>query len=377
MKQRIAINTRLLLKDKLEGIGWFTYESLKRIVTEHPEVEFHFIFDRAWDDSFIFSDNVIPHKIFPPARHPFLMYAWYEQALPRLLKKINPDLFVSPDALTSLTAKVKKLTVIHDINFEHYPEQMPKLYAMMYKMVTPRIAKESDRIATVSYFSKKDIVEHYEVPEAKIDVVYNGANPRFHPLSETEKEKVRKAYAGGSEYFVFVGALNPRKNLQNMFKAFDRFKSSVDSDVKYLIVGEKMYWSKEIKSAYENMKHQKDVIFLGRLGPEELNQIVSSAVAITYASLFEGFGIPIVESFYAETPVITSKVSSMPEVAGDAALLVDPLNPQSIGDAMMKIYRDLDLRKRLVEKGRERKRKFTWEKTAENFWKSMQKTMNE
>ena len=147
---KIAVNTRLLLKNKLEGIGWFTYESFKRIVKNHPEHEFHFIFDRPWDEAFVFGDNVIPHKISPPARHPFIIFAWYEYSLPRMLKKINPDILVSPDAFNTLHSPVKKLTEIHDLNFEHHPGQMTLPNRKLYQYYTPRIAKTSDRIATVS-----------------------------------------------------------------------------------------------------------------------------------------------------------------------------------------------------------------------------------
>lgn len=372
---KIAVNTRLLLKNKLEGIGWFTYESFKRIVQVHPEHEFHFIFDRQWNDEFIFSDNIIPHKISPPARHPLLIYSWYEFALPKLLKTINPEILVSPDAFTSLRSKVKKLTVIHDINFEHYPDQMSTANFKLYKYYTPRIAKNSDRIATVSEFSKQDIINHYHISENKIDVVYNGSNSNFKPVSIEIKTKIKTAFTQGSDYFIFIGALNPRKNLARLFKAFDLFKSSHKSSIKFVIVGEKMYWSKDIKTAYENMTYKDDVIFTGRLEPEDLGNVLGSALAITYASIFEGFGIPIIEAFNAETPVITSNTSSMPEIAGDAALIIDPLSVQNIADAMKSVATDEKLRLKLIEKGRKRKNLFSWDKTADNVWMSIEKTI--
>jgi len=374
---KIAVNTRLLLKNKLEGIGWFTFESFKRIVRAHPEHEFHFIFDRPWSDEFIFGSNVIPHKISPPARHPFLIYGWYEYALPPLLKKINPALFVSPDAFTSLRAKTKKLTVIHDINFEHHPEQMSLLNTKLYKYYTPRIAKISDRIATVSNFSKRDIINHYKISENKIDVVYNGSNSSFMPVSKKEKEETKLQYSNGADYFIFVGALNPRKNLARLFYAFDKFKDSTNNNIKYIIVGEKMYWSKDIKDAFEKMRHKEDVVFTGRLEPEQLGKVLGSALAITYASIFEGFGIPIVEAFYAEVPVITSNITSMPEVAGDAAMLVDPFNINEIAEAMATLASDALLREELVKKGNVRKHLFSWENTANNVWKSIEKTINQ
>jgi glycosyltransferase involved in cell wall biosynthesis len=372
---KIAVNTRLLLKNKLEGIGWFTYESFKRIVQAHPEHEFHFIFDRQWNDEFIFSDNIVPHKISPPARHPLLIYSWYEFALPKLLKTINPEILVSPDAFTSLRSKVKKLTVIHDINFEHYPDQMSAANFKLYKYYTPRIAKNSDRIATVSEFSKQDIINHYHISENKIDVVYNGSNSNFKPVSIEIKTKIKTAFTQGSDYFIFIGALNPRKNLARLFKAFDLFKSSHKSSIKFVIVGEKMYWSKDIKTAYENMTYKDDVIFTGRLEPEDLGNVLGSALAITYASIFEGFGIPIIEAFNAETPVITSNTSSMPEIAGDAALIIDPLSVQNIADAMKSVATDEKLRLKLIEKGRKRKNLFSWDKTADNVWMSIEKTI--
>jgi len=372
---KIAVNTRLLLKNKLEGIGWFTYESFKRIVQVHPEHEFHFIFDRQWNDEFIFSDNIIPHKISPPARHPLLIYSWYEFALPKLLKTINPEILVSPDAFTSLRSKVKKLTVIHDINFEHYPDQMSTANFKLYKYYTPRIAKNSDRIATVSEFSKQDIINHYHISENKIDVVYNGSNSNFKPVSIEIKTKIKTAFTQGSDYFIFIGALNPRKNLARLFKAFDLFKSSHKSSIRFVIVGEKMYWSKDIKTAYENMTYKDDVIFTGRLEPEDLGNVLGSALAITYASIFEGFGIPIIEAFNAETPVITSNTSSMPEIAGDAALIIDPLSVQNIADAMKSVATDEKLRLKLIEKGRKRKNLFSWDKTADNVWMSIEKTI--
>ncbi len=373
---KIAVNTRLLLKNKLEGIGWFTYESFKRIVRNHPEHEFHFIFDRPWDNAFIFENNVVPHKITPPARHPFLIYLWYEFSLPQLIKKINPDLLVSPDAFNSLHCNVKQLTVIHDLNFEHHPGQMSVLNRKLYKYYTPRIAANSNRIATVSVFSKNDIVSHYGVNANKIDVVYNGANSRFKPLPEARQIEVRKKYTNGSNYLIFVGALNPRKNLARLFKAFDKFKKLTGSDIKYVVVGEKMYWSRDIQEAFEGMAFKNDVLFTGRLEPDELGKVLGSAIALTYVSIFEGFGIPIIEAFNAGTPVITANTSSMPEIAGDAALIIDPFDVAKMAEAMKTIVQDKNLRNRLVNKGYLRKNQFSWDKTANNLWQSIEKTLN-
>src|SRR3954467_10167424 len=131
--KRIAVNTRMLIKEKMEGIGYFTLETMSRITRDHPEVEFIFLFDRPYDPSFIFSKNIIPVSVFPPARHPFLWYLWYEQALPPVLKKYKPDLFIGTDGYVSLNSKTPALSVIHDINFEHYPHDVPLWNRLFYR----------------------------------------------------------------------------------------------------------------------------------------------------------------------------------------------------------------------------------------------------
>jgi glycosyltransferase involved in cell wall biosynthesis len=369
---RIAVNTRLLIKNKLEGIGWFTYESLKRMTVSHPEHEFFFIFDRKFDPDFIFSKNVTPVVIGPQARHPILFYIWFEYSIPLVLKKIGADVFISPDAYLSLRTKIPTLLVIHDLNFEHYPEMVPFLARKHYQYFTPKFAKSAKRIATVSNFSKSDIVKQYKINPDKIDVVYNGANEIFQPVVEKVKMKTKKQFAEGKEYFVFIGALNPRKNLVNLFKAFDIYKTMSKSHFKLLVVGEKMWWNKKIKGTFEKMKFQGDVVFTGRLSPETLKNVIGSAIALTYVSYFEGFGIPIIEAFKMEIPVITSSVTSMPEIAQDAALLVDPFNPNEIAEAMLRIASDEKLCELLIEKGKQRSQQFSWDKTAANLWKSLE-----
>ena len=372
---KIAVNTRLLLKDKLEGIGWVAYECLRRMVISHPEVEFHFIFDREPDPKFIFADNVKPVVLFPPARHPFLYIAFFEFAVARYLRKVKADLYLSPDGYLSLRSKVKQIAVFHDLNFEHFPQDFPKIHLWHYKKFFPKYARKADKIITVSEFSKKDICECYGINPNKIEVAYNGANEIFSPVSEVVKKEIRDRYTEGNPYFMFVGSLHPRKNLARLFTSFDLFKKRNNNDIKLLIVGSKRWWTEPIKNAYEAMTHKDDVIFAGRLSAEDLHLVTASALASVYVSYFEGFGIPIVEAFKCDTPVITSNVTSMPEVANDAALLIDPFNEESIADAMEKIL-DEEVRKDLIGKGRIRRQDFSWDKAAETWWKVLESQSN-
>lgn len=373
---KIAVNTRLLLPDKLEGIGWVAFETLKRITRAHPEHEFFFIFDRKWDEKFIFSDNVTPIAAGPQARHPFLYYIWFEWAIPRVLKKINADLFLSPDAYLSLKTKVPSIPVFHDLNFEHYPEDMPPLNGKYNRYYFPRFARKAEKIVTVSEFSKKDIMNLYDIPSEKIEVVYNGANEAFMPVADDIQEETRKLLTGGSPYFIFVGALHPRKNLARLFQAFDYFKEQHVSDIKLLIVGTKMFWTKDIQEAYDGMRHADEVIFSGRMSAEQLHLAVGSALAMIYVSYFEGFGIPIIEAYRCDTPVVTSNVTSMPEVAGDAAVLVDPFSVKSIAKGLETVALDPEKRAELIIKGRERQKIFTWDQSAKNLWKVIEEVLN-
>jgi glycosyltransferase involved in cell wall biosynthesis len=373
---KIAVNTRLLLKDKLEGIGWFTYESLKRLTQQHKEHEFIFIFDRPYHPDFVFGPNITPVVIGPPARHPFLYYIWFNHSVPKILKKHQVDLFVSPDGYLPLHSPVKTLAVFHDLNFEHYPMDLPKMERYYYRKYFPKFAKMATRIATVSEYSKKDIVKQYGIAEEKIDVLYNGANEKFIPLMPNIKKLIVEKYTGGNPYFIFIGALNPRKNLVNLLKAFDKFKIQDRSHIKLLIVGEKMFKTEAIFEAYENMNFKADVVFSGRLNSIELHRALASAIALTYVSYFEGFGIPIVEAFYTETPVITSNVTSMPEVAGDAAYLVDPFSVDEIAEGLSKMAYNTEFRDAYIAKGNVRKQLFRWQNTADQLWKSIEKTLN-
>jgi len=374
---KIAVNTRLLLKNKLEGIGWFIFESFSRMAKAHPEHTFYFLFDRPYEESFIFSDNVIPVVVPPPARHPLLHYWWFEHALPRALKKIQPDIFISPDTYNSLTSPFRNLMVIHDLNFVHHPEMMPRLPRKYYNYFTPRYARKADRILTVSQFTKQDIIRQYNIEPDKIDVVYNGANPLYTPISEEQQQLTRQKISRGRPYFIFVGALNPRKNIAGLFKAFDQYISETAMETCLVVVGEKMFWSRNIEKAFASMVHKNQVIFAGRLEPEKLKNVMGSALALTFVPFFEGFGIPIVEAFMAGIPVIASNITAMPEVAGEAALLVSPFQTKEIAEAMKMITFVPDLRKKLVEKGFQRSRMFSWDKTAEQFWEAIEKTMQQ
>lgn len=372
---KIAVNTRLLLKDRLEGIGQFTYETLRRITKLHPEHQFFFLFDRKYDESFLFSDNVTPVVAHPQARHPYLWYLFFEYGIPLEIRKIKADLFLSTDGWIPTKLDIPIVNVIHDLNFLHHPEFVPPVVRRYYDRFFPKFARNATRLATVSEYSRQDIIRSFGISSDKVDVVFSGNNPAYRPLLEEQQGEVRRKYTGGSAYFLFVGLIHKRKNLDNIFRAFDIFKDRGSDSTKLVVVGDKKWWAGEIEDTYLKMSHRDDVLLLGRQPLDVVCELTASAIAMVYTSLFEGFGLPIVDSFNAHVPIITSNVTAMPEIAGDAAILVDPNSPEQLAEAMCNLHQDKDLRSSLIEKEIVRKGLFTWDRTADLLWNTIEKVL--
>ena len=366
---RIGINTRFLLKGKMEGFGWYTYEICKRLVENHPEHEFVFFFDRPFDKSFIFGKNVTPVVLFPPARHPFLFPLFFDFAIPRALKKHKIDIFFSPDGYLSLFSKVPQVGTIHDINFEHYPKDLPLIARRYLRHFFPKFAKKAAHILTVSTYSKKDIVKTYSISPDKITAIWNGANPSFQPISENDKPEIRKHHSVGKPYFLFVGSLHPRKNLNRLMQAYELLlKDSPGTENDLLIVGTAL-WKEENVDTWVSKETLERIHFKGHVPLETLTKIVGAADVFVYVPYFEGFGIPLVEAMQSGVPVISGNLTSLPEVAGDAALFCDPLSVEDIADKLMLISQNTVLKTQLSQKGLERSKQFSWDKAAEEVWK--------
>lgn len=372
----IAVNVRFLLPDnQLEGIGRFTYETLRRMVASHPEHTFHFLFDRAYDPRYVFGPNVVPHVLFPPARHPFLFVAWFEGAIGAWLRRRRPDVLLSPDGFTTLATSVPRVTVIHDLAMEHFPLHASFLQRRYYQFFGPRFARASRRLLTVSEATRQDVIKTYGIEPERIKVIYNAADAHFRPLPEEVRPAVREQYSGGLPYFLFVGALHPRKNLVNLLKAFDAFKAQTGSTTQLLVVGRKAWNAGALLDAYQGMRHQADVRFTGRVADEELVRLYGAARACAYVPLLEGFGIPIVEAQQSGCPVLTSDRSSMPEVAGTGgALLANPFSVEELAAALVRLDTDAELRAGLVLRGLKNVNRFSWDESAARLWEAVEQT---
>ena len=364
---KIAINTRFLLSSKMEGFGWYTFEIVKRLIEKHPEDEFVLFFDRPYDPKFIFGDNVTPVVLNPPARHPILFVYWFEFAVYKALKKYKADVFLSPDGYLSLRSKVPQIAVIHDINFEHYPKDIPFIARIYLRFFFPLFAKKATQIITVSNYSKQDICSSYSINEDKVTVAWNGASEEFRPLTEDLKKFIREKYTKGKPYFLFVGALHPRKNVGRLLDAYSRYRSTVDPTHELVIVGEALWknsgFNIELSNEVKNTVH-----FTGHLPLGELANLMGAASVFVYVPYFEGFGIPLVEAMKCGTPILSGKLTSLPEVVNEAAIYCDPFNVQDIFEKMDDISSNETLKNDLSIKGLERSKLFSWDESAEIVW---------
>ncbi|MGK0407381.1 MAG: glycosyltransferase involved in cell wall biosynthesis [Roseivirga sp.] len=371
---KIAVNTRLLLKNKLDGMGYFSHEILQRLVRNHPEVEWLFIFDRSYHSDFIYGSNVKAVNIGPPSRHALLWWIWFQISIPFILRKHQVDLLLSPDGYIPTYGKTPALPVIHDINFEHQNHNLDPVSGAYMRYFFPRFAKRGRRVATVSNFSREDISKTYSIDKGKIDLVYNGVSAKFKALDDSAKVAQKRKWSAGCNYLLFIGSLNPRKNIAGMLAAYELYRKQGGS-AKFILAGSNMLGAQEIADCHAKNSYQKDIIFTGRLDEEEITSLLGAAQALCFVSHFEGFGIPILEAFKSDCPVITANNTAMPEVAGAAAWLCDSEDAEDIAKAMLASDRE-DLRKDLILKGREQVKKFNWDKSAEMMWSSIQKCLN-
>ncbi len=371
----IAINARTLKHVPHDGIGWFTYEVIRGIVSAHPEHRFVLISDRKYDNPPVSGSNV--EYITIPLRtvHPLIWYGWHEFFLPPVLNNVKADLFVAPDGIIPLHTTVPCIAVIHDINHEHRPGDIPWSERIYYRHFFPLFADKAARVATVSRFSAEDISVTYGINPDKIDIVSNGVADIFTPPLPGEAEETQREFTGGRPYFLFVSNFSPRKNVETVIRAYDLFRKENRSNHVLLLAGRRLYLTRDIDRALEASPFSKDILFTGSVDRTVLRRLYGAAAALLFVPWFEGFGIPVVEAQRCGTPCILSDTSSLPEVSGGAALCAGPDGAGAIASAMARLVSDEALRRRLSEDGMQNSKRYTWANTATEMWSCIMKTI--
>ena len=294
-------------------------------------------------------------------------YSFAEQlTVPLGLARVRADLFHAPHYVLPALTPCRSIVTIHDCIHLMFPQYLPGRLARTYARIFFWVAaNRSARVLTVSEASKRDILRLCSIPSDKVDVIHNAIDDRFSlPPDDAQMARVRDRYQLHDRFLLYAGNVKPHKNVERLIDAFARLRRSGVDDIKLLISGSEVSRYATLRHAVHRYNLHKHVRFLGFLSADTLATLYHLADAFVFPSLYEGFGLPPLEAMASGTPVLTSNVSSLPEVVDDAALLVDPYDPESIADGMRQILSDTSLRARLVSRGRARAASFSWEESV-------------
>jgi glycosyltransferase involved in cell wall biosynthesis len=297
---------------------------------------------------------------------------WMQCQLPFLLKKDRIDVLHSPCYNIPLVSGVPSIVTVHDTTSSLFPEQFVLKHRVIYSTLVPLSAKKASRIIAVSENTKQDIIRLFKIPENKIVAIHEGVNKTFYPRKNDEVDRLKRRYNIEGNYVLFVGTLQPRKNLVYCIKAFNLLKSNRNIEYKLVIAGKKGWFYNNIFRTVRQLNLVSHVVFLGQVPEEDLPLLYSGAGLFIFPSLYEGFGLPPLEAMAC---VIASDTSCFPEILDKSAVLVDPHNVRQLADEMSKILLDGQLREKMTAMGFERVKQFNWEKTARETLKVYSETL--
>ncbi len=362
---RVGINARYIQR-KVTGIEKYILQCLSLLSKIDSKNKYVLFFSNNFLPKLNLKPNFSRFITKFPTKSAFARIIWEQFWLSREIRKEKINLFHGTSFVLPLFKPCRYLLTIYDLSYLYYPESYTFLNRLYYRLFLKHSVKMANRIIAISTAAKNEIVKEFGVSEKKIDIIYPAFDDDFAVMNKiVAKDFLSKNYHISEPFFLFVGSLIPRKNLVRIILAFNKIKDQ--SKHKLVVIGKKGWLYEEIFDTVKKLNLQSKVIFTNYVPEDDLPYFYNAATSLVFASLHEGFGIPILEAMACGCPVITSNKSSMPEVAGDSAILVDPLNIDDISAAMNKIISDEKLRIELIKKGLERVKLFSWEKSAQQL----------
>jgi glycosyltransferase involved in cell wall biosynthesis len=354
----IGIDARLVYYSQA-GISQYTLRLIQGLAEIDRENEFIILQSRKDKHIIVDKPNFKRVSLWTPSHHRL------EQCALRVeIAGLGLDVLHSPDFIPPFRRNCKSIITIHDLAFLVYPHFLTKESARYYSQIDEAV-KRTDHIIAVSESTKQDTIRLLGVPENKITVIYESANPIYQPINNHEiLNRTKSKYHIMGDFILFVSTIEPRKNLPTLLKAYRQLLDNYKASVKLAVVGRRGWLSEEVSTLVEELKLTNDILFLGRVPVEDLLHLYNAAQLLAQPSFYEGFGLPPLEAMACGTPVVVSNVSSLPEVVGDAGLLVDPEDASELTVAIWRVLTDEALREDLIAKGFKRAQCFSWEKTA-------------
>ncbi|AHL23102.1 glycosyltransferase family 4 protein [Thermococcus nautili] len=358
------------------GVGAYVYNLINEISKINRDILYLVNYEE--NNLFLGLDRIIIKNPFEKFSKKLPYYLWHIYLNYYLItKKLDLDIIHIPENPTIIQKlkSYKKVVTIHDV----MPYLFPKFYHLAlrytYRFLLPRTLKTADAIIADSHNTKLDIIKYFKIPEEKIRVVHLGVDEDYKPLPENEVEKIKQKYNLNYPFILYVGGLAPNKNVSTLIKAYYKLKKK-KFEHKLLITGVKRYKYEDIFELIGKLNLQRDIIFTGYVPREDLPSLYNAADLFVYPSLYEGFGLPPLEAMACGTPVITSNTSSLPEVVGNAGIMVNPYDVNGLTKAMYEVLTNKGLREELSKKGLRRAKLFSWRKTAEETLKVYEEVYN-
>lgn len=371
---RIGIDCRTILNPKLgegAGVGHYTYYLVQHLLRIDKKNEYFLYFDHRVPDTKEFEQKNVRIKQLPFSQYnKFMPFAYSHMLISAYLLKHNLDVFHSPITSLPLTYPKKCVVTVHDLAIYKNPSWFPgQIFST--KLLVPRSLSAADHMIAVSESTKNDLKELFNVPAKKVSVIYEGVRTEKIKVKNHSVDSLTK-FKLGSKFIYFVGTMEPRKNITTLLRAYKKF---LESDAKYpqvkfsdyqlVLAGARGYKHERVFEMIKELKLSKQVKYLGYVTHNQKIDLMKKASVFAFPSSYEGFGLPVLEAMSLGTPVITSNVSSLPEITGTAALQVDPEEDNAIAAALKKLIADPKLQERLSKAGITQAKKFSWKQAAE------------